>query len=418
MEATGSRGSASPLAGLLRTRVERVLDSWEATGSGPGDGAGKAALRRFIAALDELVEAADGLERRGDARGEPPAADVSAPPGVLLVTDDEKFSAEMRRALEPAFRIDTAATAEEAASAAVERSPDVVFAAGARAAETVQRLRELMPGLPAILAAPEPELPRLLEQFRADPALVLPDAVGADGFALAVRALSRPAARRTEGGQTSGPGDTGSRVDLPAEPRSYAHLTGLLPRALERTVEFDVGAAVIARPGGAPLVDVHATSDCSETTLELVRERALSLFSMVAGKAQGEDAETRLPGPAPFRSSIYVPLATEGRVVGLTYLASYRPDAFSGRNELMTELAAHASGAYRRLEAAVSRLRLTPRQSQVLALIASGLSDKEVATRLGLAHRTVRTHIDRLLREHGLRSRTEAVAAWLRGQQG
>ena len=53
----------------------------------------------------------------------------------------------------------------------------------------------------------------------------------------------------------------------------------------------------------------------------------------------------------------------------------------------------------------------------MLALIASGLSDNEVAMRLGLAHRTVRTHLDRLLREHGLRSRTEAVAAWLRGQQ-
>ena len=76
------------------------------------------------------------------------------------------------------------------------------------------------------------------------------------------------------------------------------------------------------------------------------------------------------------------------------------------------------SAEARRLEASVSRLRLTPRQSQVLALIASGLSDKEVAERLGLAHRTVRTHVDRLLREHGLRSRTEAVAAWLRGQQG
>jgi DNA-binding NarL/FixJ family response regulator len=118
-----------------------------------------------------------------------------------------------------------------------------------------------------------------------------------------------------------------------------------------------------------------------------------------------------------LRSSIYVPLATEGRVVGLTYLGSFRPDAFSGRGEVIAELAANASGAYRRLEASVNRLRLTPRQSQVLALIASGLSDREVAERLGLAHRTVRTHIDRMLREHGLRSRTEAVAAWLRGQQ-
>jgi len=105
-------------------------------------------------------------------------------------------------------------------------------------------------------------------------------------------------------------------------------------------------------------------------------------------------------------------------VVGLTYLASFRPDAFSPEDAgVLTDLAAHASGAYRRLEASVHRLRLTPRQSQVLALIASGLSDNEVAMRLGLAHRTVRTHLDRLLREHGLRSRTEAVAAWLRGQQ-
>ncbi len=417
MDATGSRGTASPLASLLRSRVERVLDSWETGGSVPGYGPGKAALRRFIAALDELVEAAEELEGRGEARREPSAEDAPAAPCALLVTDDEKLSADLRRALEPAFRVDFAATAEEAAATATERSPDVLFAAGARAAEAVQRLRGLLPSLPAIVAAAERAIPGLLEQFRADPVVVLPDAIGAEGFALAVRALSQPA-RRPEGGPASPPGDSRPGVDLPAEPRSYAHLTGLLPRALQRTVEFDVGAAVIARPGGAPLVDVHATSDCSEATLELVRERALSLFSMVAGKAQGEEEEARLPVLAPFRSSIYVPLATEGRVVGLTYLASYRPDAFTGRDELMTELAAHASGAYRRLEAAVSRLRLTPRQSQVLSLIASGLSDKEVAAKLGLAHRTVRTHIDRLLREHGLRSRTEAVAAWLRGQQG
>jgi DNA-binding NarL/FixJ family response regulator len=116
---------------------------------------------------------------------------------------------------------------------------------------------------------------------------------------------------------------------------------------------------------------------------------------------------------------MYFPLAGEGAIVGLTYLASFRAKAFSPEDErVLAALATHASGAYRRLEASVHRLRLSPRQSQVLALIASGLSDKEVASRLGLAHRTVRTHVDRMLREHGLRSRTEAVAAWLRGQQG
>jgi len=406
------------LAGLLRSRVERVLDSWEASGPVPGYGPGKAALRRFIAALDELVEAAEEMEKRGGARGEPAAADDGDPAasGVLLVIEDDGLSAEVRRALGPRLRVDLAGNAEEAVDAVKERSPGAVLAAGARAAETVQRLRELLPGLPAVAAVPGAQLPRILEQFRSDPAVVVPEAIGAAGLVLAVRALLGPNARRAEDAQSSSRGD--ARVELSMEPRSYAHLTGLLPRALERTVHFDVGAAVIARPGGSPLVDVYATSDCSEATLELVRERALSLFSVVSGKAETDHEDIQLPGPAPFHSSIYVPLATEGKVVGLTYLASYRPDAFSGRDDLMTELAAHASGAYRRLEAAVSRLRLTPRQSQVLALIASGLSDKEVATRLGLAHRTVRTHIDRLLREHGLRSRTEAVAAWLRGQQG
>ena len=63
-------------------------------------------------------------------------------------------------------------------------------------------------------------------------------------------------------------------------------------------------------------------------------------------------------------------------------------------------------------------LHVTARQAQVLALIASGLSDKEIAARLGVAHRTVRTHLDRLLHEHRLHNRTEAVAAWLRGLSG
>jgi len=75
---------------------------------------------------------------------------------------------------------------------------------------------------------------------------------------------------------------------------------------------------------------------------------------------------------------------------------------------VIAELAANASGVPA-AGSSVNRLRLTPRQSQVCA---HRLRDvrQEVAERLRLAHRTVRTHIDRMLREHGLRSRTEAVA--------
>jgi len=53
----------------------------------------------------------------------------------------------------------------------------------------------------------------------------------------------------------------------------------------------------------------------------------------------------------------------------------------------------------------------------VIALVAAGLSDKEIAMRLAVSPRTVRTHLERVLRDHGLNSRTEAATAWLRGQR-
>jgi DNA-binding CsgD family transcriptional regulator len=56
--------------------------------------------------------------------------------------------------------------------------------------------------------------------------------------------------------------------------------------------------------------------------------------------------------------------------------------------------------------------RLTPRQAQILALAANGLSDKEIARRLGVAHRTVRTHFEKLFRDRGIRNRSQAIALW------
>ena len=63
---------------------------------------------------------------------------------------------------------------------------------------------------------------------------------------------------------------------------------------------------------------------------------------------------------------------------------------------------------------AAKSFHVTRRQAQILDLVASGLSDKEIALRLGLSPRTVQTHLDRLFLEHGLHKRTAAVAAWLR----
>ena len=54
---------------------------------------------------------------------------------------------------------------------------------------------------------------------------------------------------------------------------------------------------------------------------------------------------------------------------------------------------------------------LTPREREVLGLIAGGASNRQIADRLIVSERTARTHVSAILRKLGLASRTQA-ALW------
>jgi DNA-binding NarL/FixJ family response regulator len=57
---------------------------------------------------------------------------------------------------------------------------------------------------------------------------------------------------------------------------------------------------------------------------------------------------------------------------------------------------------------------LTPREAEVLRLVAAGLGNKTIAARLAISEHTVKTHVAALLAKLGVTTRAEAVAIGIR----
>jgi len=57
-------------------------------------------------------------------------------------------------------------------------------------------------------------------------------------------------------------------------------------------------------------------------------------------------------------------------------------------------------------------LKGSPRQRQIIGLVAAGLSDKEIATELQLSVATVKTHLGRVYRYNGFKNRAAAAATY------
>lgn len=76
---------------------------------------------------------------------------------------------------------------------------------------------------------------------------------------------------------------------------------------------------------------------------------------------------------------------------------------------VVREILVPAPPTFVRDQAKVDSLRITPRELEILELIAEGLSTREIAARVFVSENTVKTHSSRVYDKLGARRRTQAV---------
>jgi DNA-binding NarL/FixJ family response regulator len=145
-------------------------------------------------------------------------------------------------------------------------------------------------------------------------------------------------------------------------------------------------------PGGCervPKVLILTTFDLDEYVFDALRAGASGfLLKDVTAERLFEAVRVVAAGEA-----LLAPAVTRRLIGEFTRLRSTRP-------------VAAASGAAGRPTALSA---LTPRETEVLRLVAEGLSNTEIAGRLVVTEETVKTHVSRVLSKLGLRDRTQAV---------
>ncbi|HKX74418.1 MAG TPA: response regulator transcription factor [Acidimicrobiia bacterium] len=148
-------------------------------------------------------------------------------------------------------------------------------------------------------------------------------------------------------------------------------------------------------PGGGGVAVIKAVSDVNEDVKFLalsVSDAAEDVIAMIRAGARGY--VTKTIGPAELAEAIERVKA--GDAVFSPRLAGFVLDAFAGA--LPVEVDPDLD-------------QLTPREREVLRLIARGFAYKQVASRLNLSVKTIETHVSAVLRKLQLSSRHE-LARW------
>jgi DNA-binding CsgD family transcriptional regulator len=172
--------------------------------------------------------------------------------------------------------------------------------------------------------------------------------------------------------------DTASKLAPAGRLRVAVHATDLLRRNALSRVVAEAGHCVVAAWDAADVVLADGDGPPGETR------------PVVALGGADDDLAGVLSRDA---SANQIDAALRAVFAGLIVRL---PEAMDGGFGAMRETEGHAL--------------LTPRELEVLATLAEGMTNKAIARRLNISLHTVKYHVESLFRKLGARTRTEAVA--------
>lgn len=174
--------------------------------------------------------------------------------------------------------------------------------------------------------------------------------------------------------------------------------------ALDR---FGLAACLLDRNGTIRWLSRRAT----DLVGEAVGKRFTSVLAPEQVHAVRSGFARSMLGPRDTEAACVVVVSRHGRRVPLQLTSAPLCDGQTvvglfalGREGRQPEVASPREHATRQVPDA-----LTPRQQEVLVLLADGLGTRDLARQLGITEETVRNHIRALLRKLGAHSRLEAV---------
>jgi len=153
---------------------------------------------------------------------------------------------------------------------------------------------------------------------------------------------------------------------------------------------------------GCILVDLNMPGMDGVASLLAIRQRRADLRIVVVS---GSDERENVLGALANGAHGYVWKGSDNEEIARALAAVlqgtiYVPSFLAGAGEKENR---ETSGP------AIDLSRFTPRQAEVLTLLAKGMSNKEIARELDLAESTVKIHVAAIFRELGARNRAQAV---------